>query len=189
MDTKGNPQGFFPSRRLFVVSVGAQLASLTCFPSLTFARQSFDDFRQLDLHNIHTGERLRIPYWEMGTFITESLEAINFILRDFRTGDVHTIDPRLLDVVYRVRKKLGTKKPVQIISGYRSPKTNEKLRGASQGVAKRSFHVLGQAIDLRIEDVSTRDLQKAALSLRTGGVGYYPKSQFVHMDTGPVRRW
>ncbi len=145
--------------------------------------------KSLDLYNTHTGEHLKTVFWEKGRFLPDSLWEINFILRDHRTNDVHTIDPALLDIVHRLMAKLETRKPIQIISGYRSPATNAKLAAASGGVAKRSYHLAGRAIDLRISGVSTRDLQRAALSLRPGGVGYYPKSKFVHVDNGPVRRW
>ena len=145
--------------------------------------------KSLSFYNTHTGEQLKTTFWEGGNFVTESLGEIDFILRDFRTNDIHAIDPTLLEIVHRLITKLGTRKPVQVISGYRSPATNAMLAAASGGVAKRSYHLAGRAIDLRIEGISTRELQRAALSLRAGGVGYYPKPAFVHVDTGPIRRW
>ena len=117
------------------------------------------------------------------------MAAINRHLRDFRTGDEHVIDPALLDLLHRLRLTLGAEHPFEVISGYRSPKTNQMLREKSNGVAASSLHMAGKAIDIRVADVTLAALRTAAIDLRAGGVGYYPESQFVHVDTGRVRMW
>jgi uncharacterized protein YcbK (DUF882 family) len=145
--------------------------------------------RELEFYNLHTGEALRAVYWEGGRYLKDGLAQIDHVLRDFRTGDVRPIDPQLLDLVHQVRRALECDRPVHVISGYRSPETNAMLARRSNGVAKNSYHVKGMAIDLRLPDRNLKDLRAAALALAGGGVGYYPKSDFVHMDTGPVRTW
>ena len=144
--------------------------------------------RSIHLKNLHTDETLEAVYWEQGKYVPDALDAVNKVLRDFRTGDIHPIAPQLLDVVSEVRSRLGSSAPVQVISGYRSPKTNAMLREESTGVAQHSFHMEGMAIDLVLEDVDLDRLHQAALSLGRGGVGYYP-ARFVHLDVGPVRQW
>ena len=145
--------------------------------------------RQLEFYNLHTGESLRAVYWESGHYLADALAEIDYVLRDFRTGDVRSIDPALLDLIHRLRLVMECDRPVHVISGYRCPATNAMLARRSNGVAKNSYHVKGMAIDLRLPERDLKDLRTAALTLAGGGVGYYPKSDFVHMDTGPVRTW
>ena len=150
-----------------------------------------NDERQLSFYHTHTGKRLDIVYARDGSYIPAALEEINYFLFDFRTGDKAEMDPELLDLIYDVREALGSEGTYQVVSAYRSPKTNEMLRGQSQntGVAKNSQHLLGKAIDVRLEGVTTATLRDKAISMKRGGVGYYEASDFVHMDTGRVRRW
>jgi uncharacterized protein YcbK (DUF882 family) len=117
------------------------------------------------------------------------MTAVNRALRDFRTGDIHPIAPGLLDLLSRLHEKLGSHEPFQVISGYRSPRTNATLHQHSSGVASRSLHMQGMAIDIRLEGTALSNLRGAALALKAGGVGYYPSSDFVHVDVGRVRRW
>ena len=147
--------------------------------------------RELSFYHTHTGKRLNVVYWQDGEYVDSALDEINTFLSDFRTGDRVEMDPELLDVIYDVRESLGSDGTYQIISAYRSPETNEMLRNrsASSGVARKSQHVLGKAIDVRLEGVETAVLRDAAIRLQRGGVGYYESSDFVHMDTGRVRRW
>lgn len=169
---------------LAIVSAGMLL------PSTAHALTRFSGHeKNLLLSNPHTGETVRTVFWADGAFVRESLVNIDHFLRDYRTGDVTEIDPELLMLVHRLHHTVDASKPVQIISGYRSPKTNAALRSHNSGVAKKSYHMKGMAIDLRIEGVSLKTLHKAAKALKGGGVGYYPKSQFIHIDTGPVRYW
>jgi len=137
----------------------------------------------------HTGERLAIEYFSGGTYLPDALSAVNYFLRDFRTSNVHDIDPALLDLLHGLAATTETSRPFQVISGYRSPTTNEMLRHRSEGVAAGSLHMKGQAIDVRLGDVPLSKLRQAALGARRGGVGYYPTSDFVHVDTGRVRMW
>src|SRR5690606_1368522 len=136
-----------------------------------------------------TGERCKVTYFENGSYLPDALEEINHLLRDFRTDEVAAMDPKLLDLLYTLRGKLDTNRPFEIISAYRSPHTNDALREQGRGVAKNSYHVKGQAIDIRIDNRSIRQVRNAALALGKGGVGYYRRSNFVHVDTGPVRKW
>lgn len=145
--------------------------------------------RDLKLHNLHTEEKISLSYYEQGQYVSEALRDISYLLRDHRTADVLAMDPGLIDLLYDLKGVLGTDQPFQVISGYRSPKTNAALHKKSSGVASKSLHMQGKAIDIYIEGVAVRDMQKAAISLARGGVGYYPRSNFVHIDTGRVRSW
>lgn len=146
--------------------------------------------RVLKFAHLHTAERLEVAYSDGVQYLPDALAAINQLLRDFRTGDVHAIDPKLLDLLHALRDTTGATRPFEIISGYRSPQTNAMLRQrGGGGVASGSLHMVGQAIDIRLPDVPLATLRDAALSLARGGVGYYPSSNFVHVDTGRVRRW
>lgn len=145
--------------------------------------------RKVAFHNLHTGEELEAVYWDQGDYVPDALHAVNHVLRDYRTGDIHPIEPRLLDLLDTLSAHVETRAPFQVISGYRSPKTNAMLHARSHGVAEHSLHMKGMAIDIRLQDVDLERLHQAALSMRSGGVGYYPSSDFVHVDVGPVRRW
>lgn len=147
------------------------------------------DQRRLSFFHTHTHETLEVTYSVGGEYVESALDEINDFLADFRTGDEIVIDPLLLDLIYDVRASLNSNGTYEVISAYRSPKTNEKLRSKSSGVAKKSQHLLGKAIDVRLRNVDSSDLRDAALKIQRGGVGYYKKSDFVHMDTGRVRHW
>ena len=177
------------SRRRFLFGAAALVAASPAIgrtdPDAGVAGAS----RALAFSHLHTGERLSIAYAIAGEYVRESLSAINRLLRDHRTGDVHPIDPALLDQLYNLQTVTGSRAPFEIICGYRSPRSNEMLRERSSGVAKASLHLEGRAIDIRLADVPLADLRDAALDLKAGGVGYYASSNFVHLDTGRVRRW
>jgi uncharacterized protein YcbK (DUF882 family) len=145
--------------------------------------------KTLAFENLHTHETLRTTFWQNGRVVTESARAIDRILRDHRTGDVHPIATDLLHVLHEVRSRLETEAPFQIISGYRSPRTNATLASAGSGVATRSLHLQGKAIDIRIPGVPLASLHRVAVDLKAGGVGLYRSSNFVHIDVGPVRYW
>jgi uncharacterized protein YcbK (DUF882 family) len=145
--------------------------------------------RALSFYNLHTDERLRTVYWEDGEYVTGALDRINYILRDFRRNEIKPIDRKLLDLLVALRKKLDTSADIDIISGYRSPQTNAMLHAHSEGVAIHSMHVYGKAIDIHVPGRELAMVRRAALSLQYGGVGYYPHSDFVHVDTGRVRHW
>jgi uncharacterized protein YcbK (DUF882 family) len=145
--------------------------------------------KMLAFHNTHTGDQLNLTYFEQGRYIKDALHEINHLFRDYHDGTVHPIDPALLDQLYDLKHNLEVRKPFHIVSGYRSPATNADLRKHSDGVAKNSLHMEGRAIDIRIEGLDTRRIRNAALAMHRGGVGYYGKSDFVHLDTGSVRTW
>jgi uncharacterized protein YcbK (DUF882 family) len=145
--------------------------------------------RVLRLYNTHTGEKLNRVFWAEGQFDKDALKDINKVLRDHRTNKIADMDPELLLLLTTVNQKMDNNRELHIISGYRSPESNAKLHSASGGVAKRSLHMEAKAIDIRIPGKDLKMLQRAAMSIKGGGVGYYPDSQFVHMDTGRVRYW
>lgn len=148
-----------------------------------------DEFR-LRLYHTHTGERLDIVYRRGDAYLSQALSKLDTFLRDSRTGDVHHFDPKLFDLLANLTSAVGRPDAeLQIICGYRTPSTNEFLRRTTTGVAKRSLHMEAEAIDIRLPGTKTSTFRDAALALRRGGVGYYPASDFIHVDVGPVRRW
>lgn len=177
------------SRRHFL-KVGTGFLA-TCFlPSMGWSAHSPNHVRRsLSFYNTHTDEQLSVCYFKNGAYCPDAMGRINYILRDHRTGDTKSMDPNLLDLLFCVQRQLGCDTPFHIISGYRSPETNAMLRKRTTGVAKFSYHMLGRAIDIRLPGCDTRKLRKTCLELKEGGVGYYPRSDFVHLDTGDVRAW
>lgn len=174
------------SRRSLLKAAGSLIPlALLPLPALARAR----DVRQLSFYHTHTSEKLDVVYVENGAYVPDALTEINYLLRDFRSGDVHRIDPKLLDLLYAVRERTRSSGQFEVISGFRSPATNDMLRHNSSGVARNSMHLKGQAIDIRLTGASSRDVQRVAIAMRRGGVGYYPDSDFVHLDTGRVRTW
>ena len=144
---------------------------------------------RIKFYNLHTGEHLSATYWVDGVYVPDEMVAINRVLRDFRTGDVAKMDPLLFDLLYVLQQKVEKQGAFHVISGYRSPKTNASLSSHSNGVAKHSLHMRGKAIDIRLPGVELKHLRQAALTMHAGGVGYYPRSNFVHVDTGRPRFW
>jgi uncharacterized protein YcbK (DUF882 family) len=178
----------------------AAATAVAALPSQGWAQDAIGDYldqirpalagpRRVAIHNLHTDERVDALYFDDGRYVPDALAAVNHVMRDFRTGDVHFMDPQLLDLMHALSRKVESAQPFQIISGYRSPKTNAILHERSAGVAVNSFHMKGMATDIRLPDVSLAHLHKAALAMQGGGVGYYPESDFVHVDVGPVRMW
>lgn len=153
------------------------------------ALQAATGARKLGFHNLHTEETLEVAYWEDGAYVPDALEAVNRVLRDYRTGEAHEISPKLLDLLNLLSGRLESAERFQVICGYRSAATNAALRARSSQVATASLHMVGQAIDIRLPGVDLARLHAAALDLGVGGVGYYPTSDFVHVDVGRVRQW
>jgi uncharacterized protein YcbK (DUF882 family) len=174
-------------RRRFLGAAGAALLTGMAFPAEA-ARRLLRP-RSLAFQHLHTGEKLNAVYWADGRYLPDAMRHIDWLLRDFRTDEVHPIDPQLLDLLSDLHGRLQTREPFQVISGYRSPQTNAMLASLSDGVAQNSLHLEGKAIDIRVPGRRLRNLRAAALSLRRGGVGYYPHSDFIHVDTGRVRTW
>lgn len=157
--------------------------------SLPAAVGSISDARSLSFYHTHTGESLEVTYYEGGLYRLEPMEELRDFLADWRNGHEHEIDPELMDILWEIQRATGHRGTYEVISSYRSPQTNEFLRSKSNGVARKSQHLLGKAIDVRLRGLETRKLRDTALELKLGGVGYYEKSDFVHVDTGRVRRW
>jgi uncharacterized protein YcbK (DUF882 family) len=177
-------------RRFFFKFGLVAAAGCICLPQAARAAiEGSRHERRLAFYNLHTGESFRSPYWSGGQYIPESLAGIDHVLRDFRTNQMKRIAPSLLDLLFTLHTTLGTREPFHVISGYRSPTTNAMLAARSSGVARHSLHMAGEAIDIRIPGRSLWDVRAAAIALRGGGVGYYPKSDFVHVDIGRVRTW
>jgi uncharacterized protein YcbK (DUF882 family) len=145
--------------------------------------------RALAFYNLHTGESLKAVYWAEGYYVPDVLNEVNYLLRDFRAGEIKPISTRLLDLLYGLNHRLESDVPFHVISGYRTPKTNAILRKRSKGVAKKSLHMEGKAVDIRLPGCELKALRRAAMQLQMGGVGYYPRSCFVHVDVGAVRYW
>jgi uncharacterized protein YcbK (DUF882 family) len=148
-----------------------------------------NDIRRAFLHNLHTGETLDAVYWEAGKYVPGALAEAMRVMRDWRDGQEHAMDPRLFDLLHAIQTRLEVNRPFQLISGYRSPATNAALHAESGEVAAHSQHLLGKASDIRVEGVELANLHRAALSLKGGGVGFYPVSNFVHVDVAAVRQW
>lgn len=176
------------TRRRFLHAGALSLVAVALGPRLALAAAT--EPRRLRMLNTHTLERVDLTYFDGSAVIQGALDGFNRLLRDHRSGDVFPIDPGALDIAWSLARAIGKAEgEYEIISGYRSPATNARLRAAGRGVASRSLHCVGQAIDLRMPGVPTATLRDAALELARGGVGYYAKSDFVHVDTGRVRRW
>lgn len=181
------------NRRTFVLGLATVATSSIILPKVSLASKYIEknNVKSLTFYNIHTGERLKdIPYFENGKIVKENLKIIYKLMRDKITGEVHPIHSSLIDTIFNTQKALGLKKStINIISGYRSPKTNEQLAEHSSLVSRRSYHVTGKAIDFNIEGINLAHVHKALLYLKNGGVGYYPKGGFVHIDKGYFRTW
>ena len=172
-------------RRFLAGSLGAAVAlssAARCAAAAVAAHK-------LSFYHIHTGEKLTVTYRENGVVVPGALAEVNHYLRDFRTEQMHDIDVGLLDTLHALFAEFEGRGNFEVISGYRSPRTNAALRHATSGVAERSLHIEGRAIDVRLTSAKTAALRDAALALKSGGVGYYPESNFVHVDTGKVRTW
>ena len=175
------------NRRTFLkISASAALATLVPHAAIALGRS---EHRTLSFYNIHTGESLTTCYRVNGKLINRAVRRISHIMRDHRTGEIKPVDPALLDLLHRIVKEIHPPSPISIISGYRSPQTNAALRKSTSGVAKNSLHMHGRAMDIRIPGSQTQEICQLAVALHSGGVGYYPKSDFVHLDTGPVKVW
>ncbi|HTY56637.1 MAG TPA: DUF882 domain-containing protein [Candidatus Binataceae bacterium] len=181
--------GVITRRRLLKLGA-ASLATLS-MPAAVIAglRAPTPPARSLAFYNLHTGESLTTTYWEKGRYVSGALGEINYILRDFRANETHVIEPSLLDLLHALARKLDTHEPFNIISGSRSPATNAMLAARSEGVARHSLHQFGKAADIRVPGRDLATLHQVAVALHGGGVGYYPKSDFVHVDVGRVRYW
>lgn len=190
-DNKDNNTTPLGISRRWLIKLGLLTAASCLIPCKAFASAAdlFLNERSLCLHNLHTEDKIEAVYWRDGKYIPEVLNNINILFRDHYTEKVKIIDKKLLDLLFDIQAKLKSKEPLQIVSAYRSPETNKLLRKKSKGVARKSLHVLGKAVDFRIPGYDLTDVWSAAAELQAGGVGYYAKSNFVHVDVGEVRYW
>jgi uncharacterized protein YcbK (DUF882 family) len=178
------------NRRDFLkLGAGALTVGLLPLPTLAATLKAVDARRTLSFYNTHTRETIDIRFFDQCDYCPEALNQANYFLRDHRSREVHPIDVRLLDTLYAVKLKIRPKTPFHIISGYRSPATNAMLYKKTSGVARTSYHTKGRAIDIRLPGYSSRRLRDVCIALKSGGVGYYGSSDFVHLDTGPIRTW
>ncbi len=177
------------SRRGFLASITGVAITLTAPGVIASTTPVGGDDRELSFYNTHTGEKLSATFWSDGKYLDDGVEEISWLLRDHRAGVASPMDPKLLDLLHQLQTKVEHQGEFHVISGYRSPATNEMLTRSSSGVAKRSYHMLGKAIDVRMPGFDSSQLQKAAISLKGGGVGYYARSNFIHLDVGRVRHW
>ena len=178
------------SRRLFLGHAARLMVAGAALPLAKPALASLPNARTLAFDHTQTGERLSVVFAIGEHYVPNALDRLNFFLRDHYSGEVGSIDPQLFDLLFKVKQELACEQPFQVISGYRCADTNTRLRHTGGGgVAKQSLHMLGKAIDIRVAGVPLDDLRDAAISLGVGGVGFYARSQFVHLDTGRVRSW
>jgi uncharacterized protein YcbK (DUF882 family) len=177
------------SRRLFLGHAARLVVAGAILPLASPARASLLGARSLDFDHTHTGESISVVFSVGDRYVPDALDSLNWFLRDHYSGEVGSIDPQLFDLLFQIRQELACEQPFQVISGYRCAATNAKLRHAGSGVARQSLHMEGKAIDIRVEGVPLADLRDAAVSLAAGGVGFYPRGDFVHLDTGRVRYW
>jgi len=175
------------SRRDFLRLGSGVAAGLLC--PVAVASLRLQPERSLAFYNTHTGESLQTVYWATGEYLEDGLREINTVLRDHRADETYPMDRNLLDLLTALQAEVNCRNAFHVISGYRSPATNASLRGKSSGVARRSYHMQGKAIDIRLPGCALADLHRAALALKAGGVGSYAAADFIHVDVGPVRRW
>jgi len=180
----------FMSTRRDLMRLGLAAGAACAMPTVGWAAPSFAPAKVVGVQNLHTGEKLEACFWENGKYLPDACAALDKVLRDHRTGEVTTMDTGLYDILTAIAVKLEKRPAYQIISGYRSPKSNAMLqKTGGGGVATRSLHMDGKAMDVRLPGVALKSVHTAALGLKMGGVGYYPVSNFVHVDTGRVRQW
>lgn len=176
------------TRRHLCQSVGVLGAAAFC-PSVFAQNTALVTHKTLNVYNIHTGETVKATIWEQGEYQMDEIVRLDKLMRDHRSGEVKSIEREMYELLFQLQQTFNPKQAINIISGYRCQATNNMLRGRSSGVAKKSMHMQGRAIDLAIPGVNHQSLCKAAISMQAGGVGSYPRSGFVHIDNGRVRRW
>ena len=179
----------FLRREFLILCAMTSAAALNPSTAIAAVDRLLNPGKKLSFYNLHTDEYLSIRYCRHGKYDPEALKKISYILRDHRTGDIKAIDSQLLDLLYTIGLKTKTNSPLHVISGYRSYATNSMLRQKRNGIASKSLHMYGKAIDIRIPGYSTRRLRDVAIQVQGGGVGYYPKPDFVHVDVGRIRFW
>jgi len=188
-DAGMNTKSALSRRALLGAFAATTVAAAPTFSKAAGFLRGSGDIRRLRMYSGRTGERIDMIYWVEGKYIKDAVREVNHFMRDFRTGDIKSIDLRTVDIMAAAHNLLDANEPYMLLSGYRSPRTNAMLRARSGGVAKNSLHMKGQAADLRLSSRSVGQMARAAAACRGGGVGKYSGSNFVHMDCGPVRTW
>jgi uncharacterized protein YcbK (DUF882 family) len=184
------PPGDGLNRRKFLrIMMWAGLISCSSKSTFAAVNDLSSEVKSLSLYNPRTKERFNGIYWRNGEYIADALDNLNYIMRDTRTDAVKQIDTDLLDLIYKVSLKLKTEGPFHVLSGYRSRKTNSLLLKNYKNTAKNSYHFKGKAVDIRLPGQRTSTMRRAVFELREGGIGYYPRQGFVHIDVGPIRYW
>ncbi|MDZ7583017.1 MAG: DUF882 domain-containing protein [Deltaproteobacteria bacterium] len=179
-----------PVRRRFIkMTIFSGLAALVPFRALALIPDFTPNERSIRLYNPVTNETVSTTYWIDGKYVPKALDGIDYIMRDHRTGEVKSIDLGLVNLLHSLKVQLGLDEPFHVVSGYRCPKSNEMLRRSGKRAARNSYHLKGQAADIRLPDVRLDKLRQAATAINGGGVGYYPRDNFIHIDVGPVRYW
>jgi uncharacterized protein YcbK (DUF882 family) len=176
------------TRRNVILGLAVAGFAAAAVPPAIAARRPIG-LRSVAIKNVHTGEHLNTVYWADGKYVPDAMKRINWVLRDHHNDEVRRIHPDLLDLLTKLQAKLRTREPFQVVSAYRSPATNAMLAAMTDGVAAHSLHIQGMAVDIRVPDRSLVKVQHAALGLAAGGVGFYPRSDFVHVDVGRIRHW
>ncbi|MBV5318552.1 MAG: DUF882 domain-containing protein [Desulfobulbaceae bacterium] len=177
------------SRRFFLKRTTQIALGLTVLSVPAISCAKVMGKRSLSFYHTHTQQALDITYAWGKVYNPRALAQISYYLRDHQTGKAHPIDPKLLDILWSIQGEMGRKGVYEVISGYRSPQTNKQLRRKSSGVAGQSLHMQGKAIDIRFPGIDTDQIHQCAVEMKSGGVGYYAKSDFVHLDTGDYRTW
>jgi len=179
----------FPTRRM-ALKAGLGLIAAVATPVPAWARGLVKKpNRELSFLNLHTGERLRAEYVQNGKYVPSAMHAVSVLMRDHCNNKIHPIDGHLLDIAHVLQSRVGSHGVFNVVCGYRSPETNAMMHEVSAGVAAHSMHIQGKAMDIRLPGTRLASLRKAAVALKLGGVGYYPEDDFVHIDSGAVRRW
>ncbi|MFN6978554.1 MAG: YcbK family protein [Gemmobacter sp.] len=188
-ESSAGRQAAVSRRRLLGIFAAGIVAAAPTYSNAFGILRGAGDIRRLRMHNGRSGESLDTIYWLEGKYIPEVMKEINHFMRDVRSGATRSIDPRTIDIIAATHRILDVTEPYMLLSGYRSPATNATLRARSRGVAKDSLHMRGQAADLRLKSRSVNQMARAAEACASGGVGRYSRSNFVHMDCGPIRTW
>ncbi len=185
-----NPRGFISRRGLLGAFAGiSTISAAPSFAGTSFFNRGAGDVRRISMRSGRTGETVNMIYWVEGEYIREALAEVNWFMRDWRENEPTAMDVRTIDIIAATHRLLETSEPYHMVSGYRSPRTNAMLRRKSRGVARNSYHTKGMAVDLKLSSRSVSQMGRAARACRAGGVGTYGRSQFVHMDCGPLREW
>jgi len=178
-----------PTRRSFLVHSAQVLVGLSAFSIPDICSAKISRKRAISLFHVRAQKELTLTYAKGNAYDPRALAKINSFLRDYQTGQIHRIDPQLLDILWTVQQEMGCKGPYKVVSAFRSPQTNRRLRSTKSGVANHSLHMQGKAIDISLPGARLNQIRQCAMSMKTGGVGYYPRSNFVHLDTGIYRTW